>query len=267
MYGGSQAHLLRADDGCLYVVKFVNNPQHRRILANEWLGAFLARALGLPVAPAAIINVPAALVAHSPGLVLQIGGVLEDCASGPQFGSRLISNDGSDPTYTHLRDAGLAAIENLEDFAGIVVFDKWTCNCDQRQMMFHRPAPDRAIRAYMVDQGLCFNGGEWDFPDSPLLGAYYNCSVYAAVTGRESFQPWLERMAGIDEEAVYAAGEEAPPEWYGSRQSLRQLLQRLIRRRARVDGLAAAMGTAPRNPFQNWKKPVASEPKRRSQAA
>jgi hypothetical protein len=31
MRGGAQAHLLEADDGDYYIVKFQNNPQHRRI--------------------------------------------------------------------------------------------------------------------------------------------------------------------------------------------------------------------------------------------
>ena len=35
MRGGSSAHLLLADDGNRYVVKFRNNPQHPRILINE----------------------------------------------------------------------------------------------------------------------------------------------------------------------------------------------------------------------------------------
>jgi hypothetical protein len=29
MRGGAQAHLLECEDGNFYVVKFVNNPQHR----------------------------------------------------------------------------------------------------------------------------------------------------------------------------------------------------------------------------------------------
>jgi len=39
MRGGAQAHLLQADDDYWYVVKFRNNPQHRRILVNELLSA------------------------------------------------------------------------------------------------------------------------------------------------------------------------------------------------------------------------------------
>ena len=43
MRGGAQAHLIEADDGNFYVVKFRNNPQHRRILVNEWLGGSFLR--------------------------------------------------------------------------------------------------------------------------------------------------------------------------------------------------------------------------------
>jgi hypothetical protein len=38
MRGGAQSHLMRCDDGGYYVVKFQNNPQGVRILANELLG-------------------------------------------------------------------------------------------------------------------------------------------------------------------------------------------------------------------------------------
>ena len=37
MRGGAQSHLMLASDGHLYVVKFRNNPQHVRVLANELL--------------------------------------------------------------------------------------------------------------------------------------------------------------------------------------------------------------------------------------
>jgi hypothetical protein len=42
MNGGAQAQLMRCDDGTYYVVKFKNNPQHLRTLANEMLATRLA---------------------------------------------------------------------------------------------------------------------------------------------------------------------------------------------------------------------------------
>src|SRR5437879_11064173 len=49
MRGGSQSHLLRASDGAHYVTKFMNNPQHVRVLANEMLATNLGLRLGLPM--------------------------------------------------------------------------------------------------------------------------------------------------------------------------------------------------------------------------
>lgn len=57
MRGGAQAHLMRADDGHFYVVKFQNNPQHLRVLANELLATRLAESVGLPVPVTEIVMV------------------------------------------------------------------------------------------------------------------------------------------------------------------------------------------------------------------
>jgi hypothetical protein len=43
MRGGAQAHLMRCSDGQYYVVKFMNNPQHVRVLANEMLASHLVQ--------------------------------------------------------------------------------------------------------------------------------------------------------------------------------------------------------------------------------
>ncbi len=47
--GGSQSHLLLASDGANWVTKFVNNPQHVRVLANEMLATSLGQLLSLPM--------------------------------------------------------------------------------------------------------------------------------------------------------------------------------------------------------------------------
>ena len=47
MRGGAQAHLLEGADGHFYVVKFLNNPQHRRILVNEWIASVFLDYLGI----------------------------------------------------------------------------------------------------------------------------------------------------------------------------------------------------------------------------
>ena|SRR6185437_2514372 len=252
MRGGAQSHLLRGDDGHCYVVKFVNNPQHRRVLANEWLASRLAQTLALPAPPAAQIYVPPELVRSSPGLCIRIGGLSVPCASGVQFGSRLPAPAPYAPIYDYLPEPALLRIENIDEFAGMLLFDKWACNTDGRQVIFCRPYPTGALRAYMVDHGFCFNAGEWNFPDSPLRGLYCRTLVYASVIGWQSFRPWLERLEHLNEGALYAAGSEIPKEWYGKREDLEQLLDRLLRRRSRVRELIWVTRNSPRTPFKNW---------------
>src|SRR5437588_12033529 len=72
MRGGAQSHMLTANDGHAYVVKFANNPQSLRVLVNEWLGCSIGRALGLTIPEPAILYVPATLVESSSSLVIRV---------------------------------------------------------------------------------------------------------------------------------------------------------------------------------------------------
>src|SRR5258706_15050434 len=62
MRGGAQGHLMRCADGHYYVVKFRNNPQHERVLANEFLATRLAERVGLAVPAAEVVEAPPWLV-------------------------------------------------------------------------------------------------------------------------------------------------------------------------------------------------------------
>jgi len=98
MRGGAQSHMLTANDGHAYVVKFANNPQSLRVLANEWLGCSIGCALGLTIPEPAILYVPATLVESSPSLVIQVSNSTLKCSYGLAFGSRFIS-ERLDPNH------------------------------------------------------------------------------------------------------------------------------------------------------------------------
>src|SRR5208282_4905759 len=66
----------------------------------------------------------------------------------------------------------LDRVRNLGTFAGILALDKWTCNADGRQAAFWRKLREKKYSASFIDQGYCFNAGEWTFPDFPLRGVY-----------------------------------------------------------------------------------------------
>jgi len=133
MRGGAQSHLMRCDDSFYYVVKFQNNPQHRRILVNELLGTRLAARLGLPTTPVAIISVSEDLIGLTPDLHMQLPRACPPCQAGLQFGSRYPGDPHRLTLMDFLPDKQLMEVENLHDFSGMLVFDKWTCNTNGRQ--------------------------------------------------------------------------------------------------------------------------------------
>jgi hypothetical protein len=260
MRGGAQSHLMRCSDGYYYVVKFQNNPQHRRILVNEMLGTKLAARLGLPTVPVAIVEVSEELIRLTPELAMELPRVRIPCQPGLQFGARYPDDPRRLTLHDFLPDEQLREVENLHEFAGMLVFDKWTCNTNGRQTVFFdetKEARGEAAVRYktrMIDQGFCFNAGEWNFPDAPLRGLYARNRVYQGVTGMESFAPWLELLENrLTERVLDEIGREIPPAWYEDEyDALMRLLEQLHHRRARVPDLILEARKSSRQPFPNW---------------
>src|SRR5579862_4732238 len=90
MRGGAQSHLMRCEDGHYYVVKFRNNPQHERVLANEFLATRLAEIVNLPVPVTQVVEVKAWLVEHTDELTILLSGREIRVEAGLQFGSRYV---------------------------------------------------------------------------------------------------------------------------------------------------------------------------------
>jgi hypothetical protein len=254
MRGGAQSHLMRCQDGGYYVVKFQNNPQGVRILANELLGTRLAAQLGLPTPGVSVVEVSEALIEHTEDLVIQQGRGRSRCQAGLQLGSRYPGSPAETVVYDFLPEEQLREVINLNDFCGMLAFDKWTCNTNGRQAIFFRSGVDMHYRAQMIDQGFCFNAGEWNFPDAPLRGLYMRHRVYESVRGIEAFEPWLERLeTKIDERVLGEIAEEIPPAWYGGDgDALEKLLEHLLRRRRLVRDLIRSAWKCSAQPFPNW---------------
>ncbi len=140
---------MRCSNQAYYVVKFQNNPQGLRILANELLGIRRAARMGLSVAEREVVEVRAELIAHTEDLVIQLGRGRAPCKAGKQFGSRYPGNLVDVAVYDFLPDEQLHEVTNIAEFCGMLVFDKWTCNTNGRQAIFFRDA-DGAARGRAV---------------------------------------------------------------------------------------------------------------------
>jgi hypothetical protein len=254
MRGGAQSQLMLGADGKLWVVKFQNNPQHLRVLANELIATRLAAAVGLTVPQSDVVEVTEWLVANTLDMQVELGrGGRERYVAGLQFGSQFVGGLMPGQVVDYLPEQQLDEVRNLAEFAGMLCIDKWAGNCNGRQAVFERKPRERKYRATFIDQGFCFNAGEWTFPDSPLRGVYARNTVYARVKGWESFEPWLSRVESIDAGVLWEIAEAVPPEWYGGDTAVIEwLMEQMLLRRSRVRELIASFRDSNREPFPMW---------------
>jgi len=263
MRGGAQAHLMEASDGHSYVVKFHNNPQHRRVLVNEWIASTFLHYLGISAPEVAMIQITESYLAGDADTYIQLGHERRAVTPGWHFGSRFPGDPARTVVYDFLPDTLLDTVENLADFRAVLAFDKWMGNADSRQAIFFRaqvlePLVPETRRlgfvAQMVDNGYVFDGPHWRLGESAIQGLYFRPLVYRAVRGLAEFEPWLGRIRNFPEEVVDQAVKRIPPAWLeGDEDELERLLERLMRRRARVPDLIEQCCSGPSNPFPNWR--------------
>jgi len=255
MRGGAQSHLMLGADGNAWVVKFQNNPQHLRVLPNEMLGTKLGGLIGLTVPLCDVVEVTPWLIEQTSEMEMDLGHRRERCIAGLHFGSQLVGGLMPGHTADYLPEEQLMEVKNLREFAGALVLDKWTCNANGRQALFHRKGREKRYNATFIDQGFCFNAAEWRFEDAPLRGVYVRNAVYKDVTGWESFEPWLSNMEQADPQRIWEIVEVLPPEWYDSGvEALEKLVETLMERRARVRDLILEFRESSREPFPKWNR-------------
>ncbi len=264
MRGGAQSHLIETDDGCFYVVKFRNNPQHQRVLINESVASVLLRYLQIAAPEVAVVSVSAEFLKANPDVALEQGAARVEVEPGWHFGSAFPGHPDCVAVYDFIPDALLRDVVNLREFLGMLAFDKWAANADGRQCVFFRArvaqspagrdAPRQGFMAWMIDEGFAFNGPYWDFPDSPLQGLYHRPLVYESVRGLEDFQPWLDYITHLPAEVLDEAYRHVPAQWIdGQEDALEDLLERLHRRRRRAADLLLECRRARPSLFPNWR--------------
>jgi hypothetical protein len=265
MRGGAQAHLLEADDGDYYIVKFQNNPQHRRILVNEFVASEILIHLQIACPGHKIVRVSPEFLAANPEVHLQTGTRRQAIEPGWHFGSRHPGDPDVMAVYDFIPDALLHQVANADQFLAVLVFDRWVANADGRQSIFFRaqlndwlarpgiPPRKLGFVALMIDHGFAFNGPHWDFPDSAVTGLYPRRIVYDSVRTLDDFQPWLDRIANFPTEVFDKILRQIPPAWLlDDGDQLHRLLEALLRRRARISELLLESKSASGNPFPRW---------------
>ena len=254
MLGGSQSHLVVASDGNVYVIKSVDNPQHRRVPLHEWFVTYIADRIGLSVAPRRIVNTTPSFINASPDYGAEWReSEYRRYSSGPCFGSRFLGGLLPGRTYDYLPESSLLKVVNKREFIGALVLDKWTCNSDGRQAVFILDQRRQNYKVYFIDHGYCFNEGRDKMEDAPLKGCYSRKLVYRAVRGWKDFEPWLEGVRVLDSSELWKGLQGTPREWYDSNKVvLEGLIEILDRRRRRIPELIDSLRSAKPDVFPMW---------------
>ena len=265
MRGGSQAHLIEGDDGNCYVVKFTNNPQHRRVLVNEWLAAHLMRHIGIATPPTALVNISPEFLAENGDVYLQGNNIRIAVETGVHFGSRYPGHPDMNAVHDVLPDSFLARLINPNDFIGALVFDRWVSNADAPQAIFvpysrarqsgqkpELPGETR-FEALMIDRGFAFGGVDWRLRYSPISGLHSRRIFYDGLRGIDDCEPWLSRIEETRSDYLRDLVGTIPQSWKDDPDSgLERLLRDLIVRRSDAADSIIASANSPARPFRNW---------------
>jgi hypothetical protein len=199
--GATRPFLCRGDDERIYYVK--GRDAGRRSLLAEWAAAHLARALDLPIADFAVVEVPALLVAEDlPDLKLS------DLGSGPAFGSALISS-GDEFAIVDLNKVP------HEVRVSVLVFDRWIRNED-RSLTEKGGNPNLlwlpgARRLVLIDHNLAF-AREFDcrvFLETHVFAGDAG-AVWDDNTARVRWSNRLSELLPVFERAC----DNAPESWF-----------------------------------------------------
>ncbi|SDN59889.1 hypothetical protein SAMN04487897_103291 [Paenibacillus sp. yr247] len=150
--GRSSPHLILFSDNHKYVVKFKNNPQGNWVVTYEYIVNTLANRLQLPIPHHKIVRVSGSFIKHNEKLA-KVG-----FKSGNQFASRFIEDT---MMFTDLSsNITKEQIRNVDQIAGLIVFDHWVGNSDRNpKNLLFLPADDgsKQYDFRMIDHANCFN--------------------------------------------------------------------------------------------------------------
>jgi hypothetical protein len=240
--GGSNSQLVLCEDGRLYVVKTVGNPQGTRILANEFVAWRLAEILGAPCPPCSLVEVRESESGQT-GLPV-----------GVHFGSSFVS--GSDGVALNDPPLEIASrFVNLEDLPAVIVFDTLVANEDRKgaHILFHlvgEPQADPRYRFWIIDHGHCLGVTRgWTGLRAPGRGVV---SIFPQlISGNDPFRSTLARLAEITGPKVRSCLDEIPLEPWGVPDSDREsLVAYLLEQR---DAIPRLLEQA-RLSFPNWSR-------------
>ena len=223
MNGGSQSILVQANDGRYYVVKMIGNPQGPNILANERLGSFIAKSIGLPTAEGKGIYLSDSFIDSHPDIWFELASGALRPNKGVHYGSAFVGQPcGPERPSEYISPSRINMITNRDSFLGMYLLDVWANHQDSRQAVLLRESADCTQRAFFIDHGHMFGGPKWNFQESAGSALHLETAIYSDLWEDEQIASWISRIQTIVPEILSCIAPRIPSEWYSG--DLRELI-------------------------------------------
>jgi len=208
--GGSQPALIEADDGELYVLKFLNNIQGPQLLFNESIGTELYRLAKLP-APRwrRLIITPAFIDRNRLSCMNTAQGTWEPL-SGMCFGSMFLGSMHRQ-IYELLPGTFYKRLTNIDDFWLAWLLDVCANHADNRQALF--PVGLRGtFYAVFIDHGHMFGGPHAEMHPHAATSRYLDPRLYS-LADIERVTRLKEVLVNLPVEKLWLEAQHLPEEW------------------------------------------------------
>ena len=207
----------------LCAVKFQQNPQGPRMLANEWIGYGLAGLLGIRHAPYGLVQVSTESLPDTGRLLItDDDGDEVSLLPGIHFYSKWLE-PASDLTFEDLKLAGL--VSDLGMLAGVAVLDMLVAHWDRKlgnpNLLMVREQGRASL--YLMDMGMSFGSAIWGLgdllspalPDTAFALPYSRPpdQLFSQVRSLQQFEPYLEAVGGLTRMQIQELVDGLPEEW------------------------------------------------------
>jgi hypothetical protein len=210
MRGKSRAPLVEANDGFLYVVKWLHDPKSANSIRNGALRNSIYEQIGLPITPWAAIGFSAEF--FNKNRQQWLGPTREKPAPGYHYGSRW-AGCAEKTVFEILPTTWYQRIRNRNTFWGAYVADVWTLRLAPRQAVFVEDHVSGDVRVVFIDHGSGFTIARKSNPVDIETLLYPDRRVYDDSIFSEQLLLWISQIENTGEAAVKTASRRIPPEW------------------------------------------------------
>lgn len=237
--GVTKPYIITCDDSEQYVVKFKENPEGKRVLANEYVCAKIAEILELPLATPSLVQVNDTFIQDFGEQVSE--HTEENVTTGLHFGTKMIKK-----AYQINGASMLKLAKNIECIPDIILFDQLVCNCDREcnggNLLFDQSKMEIVVldHTHAFDIGplwdehsLEYKIGEDFRPLQPDGYVYRKLIPY--VNGNNPFNSILEKMGRLNSNSLWDIISNIPAEWEVSSAQKEKLLEYLEDRLHRIE--------------------------------